>query len=67
MDATQSPKAQTLTLDEPGMGAKADDPAAYMDLVNKGLIGAAGRGCNAVQDDVAMRAETRTSLGTTAV
>ncbi|MFJ7412861.1 hypothetical protein ACIQWZ_18890 [Streptomyces sp. NPDC098077] len=67
MDAMQAPQARSLTLDEPGMGVNADDPAAYMDLVSKGLIGAAGRGCNAVQDDVAMRAATRTSLGTTAV
>ena len=65
MDSTVT--ARSLTLDAPGLGVTADDQAEFLDLAERGLVGSESRGCNAVQDDKALRADTRVSLGTTLV
>ena len=64
MDSTAT--ARSLTLDAPGLGVVAEDQAEFLDLAERGLVGAESRGCNAVQDDKALRADTRVTLGTSA-
>ena len=56
------PKPHSLVLDEPSMGVEAEDPKAFLDLANQGLIGTGNSCCRAVQDDAALRADTRVTL-----
>ena len=55
---TTQVERENLTLDKPGLGVDAADVDGFLALAGLGLIGTTSEGCNAVQDDRALRAET---------
>ncbi|MGA5822167.1 hypothetical protein ACPC54_30410 [Kitasatospora sp. NPDC094028] len=57
---------KSLTVEAPALGVDPEGANAFLAAASAGLLGGDANGCNAVQDNFALRPETRVSLGSAA-